>query len=321
MGHVEAKPLDPLNEGGRGRGPTRKDLDKGGRSTGHVFQQDVEDDRGATHVGDLVERDVLVNFVGGGAADTDVGASAGCHTPGEGPTIAVEHGKGPQVDWLRPHPPSDDQAECAEVGATVTIHRTLGLGRRGPRCVVEGDWVPLIRHLLRAIGRVASTNEVLVLEGAVAGARRGEHVVDDDHQWHGGVTVRQKAEGVAGHGDVLLVDEEKLGFRVTEDGGYAAGVKPRVYGVEDGCRHWHREMHLIQGRDTKDNIANNYATHHVILGDVEGLESGGKATAPFVSLPPSEREAAIDYGLTVRVNDGGPFQESQGSQGHGVILD
>ncbi|GER47036.1 amp-dependent synthetase and ligase [Striga asiatica] len=180
----------------------------GGDPPTRTSTKDVEDDGRTTHVGDFVEGDGVVDFVGTDGADADVGAAACRHAPREGPTVAVEHGEGPQVDRLRSHPPTEDQAQSAEVGAAVAINSALGLGRRGPRRVVEGDRVPLVRHhILGGTRRVAAEDEVLVLEGAEAGACRGGNIVDDCHEWRDRAG-REEAESVSSHRDVLVVDEE-----------------------------------------------------------------------------------------------------------------
>ncbi|KAF4358186.1 hypothetical protein F8388_009469 [Cannabis sativa] len=56
------------------------------------LEKNVEDNWCATHVGDFVERDVLVDFVGSCVAETDVCSSTRRHSPCESPTVAVEHG-------------------------------------------------------------------------------------------------------------------------------------------------------------------------------------------------------------------------------------
>lgn len=59
-------------------------------------------------------------------------------------------------------------------------------------------------------------------------------------------------------------------------------------------------------------IVNERNTYDVVFGDVEGVEGGGEAAAPLVSLAPRETNAPVDYGEAVGVNSGGPLQECEG---------
>ncbi|KAF7816291.1 Uncharacterized protein G2W53_030260 [Senna tora] len=273
VGHVEAEGFDLVEEGGRGRRSSGEDVDGGGEFGGAAavvggFEEDVENDGGAAHVGDAVEVDVVVDLSGGGVAEADVGSATGGDAPGEGPAVAVEHGEGPEVDRGGGHFPGEDEAEGAEVGAAVAVEDAFG-GGGGAGGVVEGDWGPLVLGLEWEEVGVPVEDEVVVVEIVETNAGGGGDVVDDDDKRKGGVGIGVVVIGRRRHentksftclGDVFIINEEDFGFGVFKDGGDVVRVKARVYGVEYSSSHGDCEMHLVQCWDVGSQ--NRYLLNH-----------------------------------------------------------
>lgn len=57
-------------------------------------------------------------------------------------------------------------------------------------------------------------------------------------------------------------------------------------------------------------------TYNVIVHNIEGVEGGGEAAAPFVGLAPCETDTAVYDRCTIRINGGSPLQESEGSKSY-----
>src|SRR5829696_8189174 len=90
--------------------------------------------------------------------ETYVRPRDGRHGPRKRPSVAVEHGEGPQVPCLVAHPDLDSVAQCAQIRPPVRVHHALRTPR-GTRRVVDGDGFFFVfqhvgRGFRRAFGQV-----------------------------------------------------------------------------------------------------------------------------------------------------------------------
>ncbi len=104
-------------------------------------------------VGDPLRLEQLPDACRLNLSQADVRGRDGGDGPGIGPTVAVEHGEGPQVLCLVAHPDLDGVAERAQVRAAVGVHDTLR-PPGGARGVVYGDRLLLVlEHALHGLWR------------------------------------------------------------------------------------------------------------------------------------------------------------------------
>ncbi len=108
-------------------------------------------------------------------------AAGSCHSPGEGPTVAVEHRQAPEIDRLRRKTEGDEVAERIQIGAAVMVDHTLRI-TGGAGGVEQAYRLPFIFRLARRKRRVALLEKGFVVQLAQQISRFREGIVDIDDE-------------------------------------------------------------------------------------------------------------------------------------------
>ena len=182
MTHNKTSRLGPEQYGGRGRSSGGEDLNRvlerfGARPVG----EQVENDWCAAHVGHAVDSDRLVDDTSVEFAQTDVGTAHCCHSPGEAPTIRVEHGQGPQVHRLLRHTPIDQRINGDDEDSPVAVDHALWRRRRS-RCVIENHWVPLTLRSYPLELRISPPDHILVSAEEINGGGWRVLIIGDENE-------------------------------------------------------------------------------------------------------------------------------------------
>jgi hypothetical protein len=128
-------------------------------------------------------------------------------------------------------------------------------------------------------------------------------ICDEDERWFGNVRGEQ-GEGLEDEVDGEEVNENELGFAVSQEYGDGLGVEAGVDVVEDGSRHGDSEVEFEHG----GNIGGHDGDH---LGSAdEGGDGGSQLETSTVGLGPCvSGGGVVDDGGAVAVDDRGSLQE------------
>ena len=228
-----------------------------------------------------------------------MGACKGCYTPGVAPAVAVEQGKGPQVDGSGRESQHHAVGHGIQEGAAMVVDHALRIAR-GARRVVERYGIPFVGRQQRFVFRVSLEKERLI--GHVAEARVVVRVgvVDGDDVNRLAVSGERLPDRVR----ELPVRDQHPGSGVAQHERDRCGIQAEVEGIEHGPGHGHAEMGFQDGRPVLCHDRDALAGF-----DPVAAKRARQAPASFVHSGVGYAPVAVDPCRSRRMRDRGADQK------------
>ena len=197
----------------------------------------IDSTTGAPHMwGDAVVSDGGKDQCGLYPAQADMGAARQRHRPRVGPTVAVEHRQGPEVDALRRQGEGQCVGAGVQVGAAMVCDHALWIACRAGS-VVQRDRLPFVVRQLDGVAGIAAVQKSFVFDDpdpvatGVGDIHHAAGVGDINHAAGvGDIHHKNRDVGDRGGDDgrELCIRQQDPGLGMAQDEGDGAGRR-------DGC--------------------------------------------------------------------------------------
>mmetsp|Transcript_1685 Transcript_1685/g.3704 ORF Transcript_1685/g.3704 Transcript_1685/m.3704 type:complete len:318 (+) Transcript_1685:878-1831(+) len=231
-----------------------------------VLEHGAHHDRGSTHMVCLVlfngVKDILSNHL------SEANVKAGNRRDGvdKVPTVAVEHGQGPQVACVPRHSPLYHIVHAHQVPTAMVQQNTLGVSC-GAAGVAKAQRIPLVLRWAPSKLGISSSNVVLVVQVAdwwSHGNFRGSIGVVDIHQLRP-LGLRHKSQCCCHVVAVLSVHDQDLGLCVFNREGDCSHIEAVIQRAQHSTRHRDSMVGLEHLWSIVEHHSNNFSSLDAFL--------------------------------------------------------
>ena len=279
--------------------------------TGRCINQHAVDNRGATHVGDVVLPNQRKDQRRIHTAQTHARACNQGHRPRKAPAIAMKHRQRPQIGRMVRHGPGQRIAGCIQVGAPVVRDNAFRVACSA-RGIAQRNCIPFVCRQLPGKLHIALGKKGLVTDLAKMLARWRCVILHLNHQ---GTFVAQHDQGLINHWRKFAVGQQDLGFAMLQHEADSLCIQSRVQRIQHGTRHGHPKVGFQHGWHVGQHGCNGVSGTNTAPG-----QRPGKLTTTGISLTPGLAPFAINHGHALWIDLGRAGQVAQRRQSDKISL-